>query len=78
MFIVFRPDAFRMVYGFDSKRFYMYLEDVDICERLWGNGWSVMLNPKVSVTHYAQRSSHKKLKYMRLHIISTIRYFFGL
>lgn len=42
MFIAFRREAFQQVGGFDSRRFYMYLEDADICRRMGKNNWHVV------------------------------------
>lgn len=78
MFMVFRREAFAMVNGFDSKRFFMYLEDVDICRRLKKTGWRIVLQPALSVVHDAQRASHRSLRHMRWHLISALRYFSGL
>ena len=78
MFVVFRPEAFKGVGGFDDRRFFMYFEDVDICERLWKNGWSVKLQPLTSVIHDAQRQSHRSWKHMRWHLTSAARYLSGL
>ncbi len=78
MFIVFKKEAFESVKGFDSKRFFMYLEDVDICQRLWRSEWTVVANPDFTVTHDAQRASRKSLKHLRWHAISAFRYLSGL
>jgi N-acetylglucosaminyl-diphospho-decaprenol L-rhamnosyltransferase len=78
IFVVFRPEAYRQVAGFDDRRFFMYLEDADICRRLQKDGWQVMLHPKVSVFHTAQRASHRNIRYMRWHIVSAFRYLTGL
>lgn len=77
MFVVFRAKAFGQINGFDSSRFYMYLEDADICYRLNKAGWRVMLNPQVNVIHIAQRESHRKLRYMAWHLVSAFRYLTG-
>lgn len=77
MFVVFRKDVFRSLGGFDDRRFFMYMEDVDICRRLNSAGFSVLLNPKVSVIHMAQRASHRNFKHMRWHAISAFRYLTG-
>jgi GT2 family glycosyltransferase len=74
MFVMFRPQAFRELNGFDDKRFFMYMEDVDICERLGNQGWSVLLQPRTSVVHAAQRASHRNMKHLRWHIVSAFRY----
>lgn len=78
MFVVFRPEAFKAIGGFDDRRFFMYFEDVDICARLWRRGWSVILQPQVSVIHDAQRASHRSLKHLRWHLHSAARYLTGL
>ena len=73
MFIVFRREAFAAVRGFD-ERFFMYYEDVDICRRLRAQGWSIMLQPAAVVVHDAQRASHRRLRHMRWHVASALRY----
>lgn len=78
MFIVFRRVAYIDVGGFDSSRFFMYYEDVDICERLWKKGWSVVLDPRFTVVHDAQRASHRNIRHMRWHFTSALRYLVGL
>lgn len=78
MFIVFRPEAYREINGFDEHRFFMYLEDADICHRLHNNGWGVLVNPFVSVIHMAQRASRRSLRHMRWHVVSALRYLTGL
>lgn len=78
MFVVFRPEAYRAVRGFDDRRFFMYMEDVDICDRLGRAGWQVLLQPAVSVIHDARRASRKSLKHMRWHLTSAARYLTGL
>ncbi|MEJ7138190.1 glycosyltransferase [Amphibiibacter pelophylacis] len=78
MFVVFRTEAYRKINGFDDHRFFMYLEDADICRRLHKNGWGVLVNPFVSVTHMAQRASRRNLTHMRWHAVSALRYLTGL
>ena len=73
MFIVFRREAFAAARGFD-ERFFMYYEDVDICRRLWTRGWSIVLQPAAVVVHDAQRASHRRLRHMRWHAASALRY----
>lgn len=73
MFLLFRASAFRDVGGFDDK-FHLYYEDVDICTRLWHAGWKVMLSPQASVIHSAQRTSHRRPRYMAWHATSMARY----
>ena len=42
-----------------DERFYMYCEDVDICQRAWEGGWEVVYAPEAVVTHAIGRSSDK-------------------
>lgn len=78
MFMMFKRDVFRKVNGFNSRRFFMYYEDVDICRRIHDSGFKVIYNPSVSVVHYAQRSSRKNFKHFIWHITSMFRYLFGI
>ena len=78
MFVVFRRESYQAVCGFDNQRFFMYLEDVDICWRLKEKGWRVVLQPSVTVIHDAQRASRRSLRHMRWHITSAFRYLTGL
>jgi GT2 family glycosyltransferase len=48
---MFRRSALEQVSGFD-ERFFMYAEDMDICRRLGRSGWSVYLDPRLTVEHF--------------------------
>jgi N-acetylglucosaminyl-diphospho-decaprenol L-rhamnosyltransferase len=51
-----RRTAFEAVGGFDPA-FFMYVEDVDLCWRLWRAGWTVGYEPGGLVTHTIGGSS---------------------
>ena len=74
MFMLWRAETFRKIGGFDEG-FFLYYEDVDICVRLRRAGFRVLLIPAVKVTHYAQRVSHRNVRYLRWHLTSMLRYF---
>lgn len=74
MFLIFKASTFRELGGFDED-FFLYYEDVDICSRLWQGGRSVIFHPDVMVIHDAQRASRKKLRYLKWHLNSMMRYF---
>ena len=74
MFMLFKVDAFQHIGGFDEV-FFLYYEDVDICSRLWLDGFSVQVNPLITVVHDARRDSRRKLKYFYWHIVSMCRFF---
>ena len=42
-----------------DERFYMYCEDVDLCQRAWDSGREVVYAPSAVVTHAIGRSSDK-------------------
>lgn len=73
MFVVFDRDAYIKVGGFD-ERYFMYLEDTDICRRLGLAGWRVLLQPSSKVIHDAQRSSRRSLQHLSWHLASAIRF----
>lgn len=74
MCMLFPRQAFAEVDGFDT-RYHLYYEDVDICSRLWLSGYTVMVDPRFSIIHAAQRSSHRNLRYARWHLQSMLRFF---
>ncbi len=73
MFLLFPASVFGELGGFDEG-FFLYYEDVDICTRLWKSGRRVILHPGVTVIHAAQRTSRRKLRYMKWHLTSMARY----
>lgn len=75
MFVVFRSAAFRRVDGFDT-RYFMYMEDADICRRLRRIGLRTILCPPVSVIHEARRASRRELRHLRWHLASAFRFLF--
>lgn len=73
MFMLLPSAAFRAVNGFDS-RFFLYYEDVDLCARLGHAGYSVLLEPGVSIVHDAHRSSRHSPRYFLWHLRSLLRF----
>lgn len=73
MFVMFNADAYRAVHGFDT-RYFMYLEDVDICKRLNAAGQRVLWVPGCAVTHNAQRASQRSWQHRRWHLRSVWRF----
>lgn len=35
-----------------DERFFMYAEDMELCHRVWRNGWRVRYDPRMSIVHY--------------------------
>jgi GT2 family glycosyltransferase len=73
MFMLFRSDVFAKVGGFDT-RYFMYLEDTDICRRLQNKGLRIVLHPESSVIHDARRASRKSFRHFVWHLSSAFRY----
>jgi N-acetylglucosaminyl-diphospho-decaprenol L-rhamnosyltransferase len=48
--VLLRREALDAVGAFD-ERFFMYVEDVDLCTRLHGGGWDVLFSPELEVVH---------------------------
>ena len=76
MFMVFSKYNYSLVSGFDQDKYFMYLEDVDICKRLAINLISVSLNTETTVNHDAQRNSRKNIKHFYWHLTSLIKFLF--
>lgn len=75
MFVVYRSAAFEGIGGFDP-RYFMYMEDADICLRLKRAGWRTVLQPACSVVHDARRASRRSLRHLRWHLASAFRFLF--
>jgi N-acetylglucosaminyl-diphospho-decaprenol L-rhamnosyltransferase len=73
--MLLRREAYDEVGGFDA-RYFMYVEDVDLCTRLRKAGWTVMFSPEVEVVHEVGVSSRSMPKRMAMeHSRSIYRYF---
>lgn len=76
MFMLFRAAAFTRLGGFDAA-YFLYYEDVDICQRARRAGMQVAVCPSVSAVHDARRDSHRNLRHLRWHLSSMLRYLVG-
>ena len=76
--MLFDVSKFKQLNGFDSNRFFMYYEDVDLCLRIKKSGYKVVLNPKENVVHDLGEKSRRNFKHMRWHLFSMFRYLTGL
>lgn len=74
MFLFMRTDTFQNLDGFD-ERYYLYFEDVDFSTRARLAGYRLLLDPSLQVQHDAHRASEKRLRYLRWHVQSAIRFF---
>lgn len=72
-FLVVRTDLFKELGGFD-ERFFLYLEDTDLCRRVWEKSCLVYC-PDAEVIHKWERGSHKNRKLLKIHMQSMFAYF---
>lgn len=72
-FSVIRTSVLRNVAGFD-ERFFMYLEDVDLCRRI-GKISTLIYYPKVKIVHNYEKGSYKNKKLLLYHVKSAFQYF---
>ena len=72
-FIFVRTDILKNIGVFD-ERYFMYMEDYDLCRRI-GKKYKVVFYPKVNIVHEHGKASYKSRKMMIIHIKSAIKYF---
>ncbi|MBM3685197.1 MAG: glycosyltransferase family 2 protein [Actinobacteria bacterium] len=72
--LLFRREAFEAVGGFDPA-YFMFFEDVDVCDRLGRAGWQVVHAPDALVRHVGGHSWRDQPGIMiKAHHASAIRY----
>lgn len=72
-FSAVRTADFRAVGGFDEK-YFMYVEDADLTQRLLRRG-KVYLLPQFEAVHVWHREAHRNLRHFRWQTRSMLRYF---
>ncbi len=72
-FMFIRCSLLNEVKGFD-ERFFMYVEDVDLCRRIGERARTVCL-PYLAISHEFSRGSYHDSKLLKHHLLSMIRYF---
>jgi N-acetylglucosaminyl-diphospho-decaprenol L-rhamnosyltransferase len=75
MFLLFKSNDYRCVGGFEV-RYFMYLEDADICRRLNLKGLPVIVISKIEAIHDARRATGRSFKHFCWHVSSLIRFLF--
>ena len=73
-FMLFKTTDLKNLKGFD-ERFFLYMEDADICRRIDEIGKKKLYYPKVEIIHHHQQGSSKSLKLFIIHASSAIKYF---
>jgi GT2 family glycosyltransferase len=72
-FMFIRSATLREV-GFFDERYFMYMEDVDLCRRIGAKNKTVFY-PEVAITHGYAKGSYRDPKLLKYHLQSAFRYF---
>lgn len=72
-FMFIRTEVFSNVGLFD-ERYFLYLEDTDLCRRI-NEDYRTVYFPKVSIIHGYSKASYKSLRLMKFHLKSSMQYF---
>jgi len=73
-FLLFKTSVFSQLNGFD-KRYFLYMEDVDICRKLDALTLKKRYVPRVSITHQHRQGSKKQVNLFFIHLQSVGKYF---
>ena len=73
VFLVFKSSTFEELKGFDTK-FFMYVEDCDLCMRARKLGKNLNDLISLRVLHNAQRASSYNINHLKWHISSLVKY----
>lgn len=73
-FMLLKTKDFIALKGFDT-RYFMYMEDADLCRQIKQLGKSILFYPKQKIIHKHNRGSAKSLKLFFFHISSAVKYF---
>lgn len=73
-FQLYKTQDFIKLNGFD-ERYFLYMEDVDICKKIDELDKLKLYYPKEQITHVLKQGSSKDLKLFFMHTSSAIKYF---
>jgi GT2 family glycosyltransferase len=73
-FQLYKTDDFVELKGFD-ERYFLYMEDVDICRKIDELGKKKLYHPEELILHVLKQGSAKNLKLFLRHTSSVIKYF---
>tara|TARA_R110001632_G_scaffold101693_1_gene209575 strand:- start:1956 stop:2735 length:780 start_codon:yes stop_codon:yes gene_type:complete len=73
-FHLYKTEDFLEIGGFDN-RYFLYMEDIDICKKIDAKGTRKMYFPEVEITHVLKQGSSKDYKLFFRHTTSMIKYF---
>jgi GT2 family glycosyltransferase len=73
-FHLYKTNDFLVLNGFD-ERYFLYMEDVDICKKIDKLGKKKLYFPQEEITHVLKQGSSKSIKLFIIHASSAIKYF---
>ncbi|WP_158840388.1 glycosyltransferase family 2 protein [Polaribacter sp. L3A8] len=73
-FMLFKTADFKNLKGFD-ERYFLYMEDADICRKIDDSGKKKLYYPNIEIIHQHQKGSSKNIKLFFYHLASAIKYF---
>ncbi|NVO86110.1 glycosyltransferase family 2 protein [Hymenobacter terrestris] len=73
--MVLKRSVYQKLGGFDEK-FFLYIEDADLCLRCWAAGHAVVYCPQAVCIHDHQRASMKGVNKLLWFHVKSITYFF--
>ena len=73
-FQLFKTKDFVSLKGFD-ERYFLYMEDVDICRKIDETGKKKMYYPKEQIIHVLKKGSNKNIHLFFIHFKSAFKYF---
>lgn len=72
--VALRREAFDQIGGFDDG-FFFFVEDVDLCRRMWNAGWEVWFEPRAVAVHaWGTSWTQRPLRFLWIHQRSLMRY----
>lgn len=72
-FLSFTSNSYKLLGGFNSKKYYMYCEDVDICLRAHNLKYTLFLNKNFKAYHTGKRKSKSNISHFMMHVSSLIK-----
>jgi GT2 family glycosyltransferase len=72
-FMFFKTDDLKFINGFD-ERYFLYMEDADICRKIYEVGKKILYFPNVEIVHQHQKGSSKSIKLFLFHLSSAVKY----
>lgn len=73
-FMLFKTEDFLKIKGFD-ERYFLYMEDIDVCKKIDAIGNKKMYYPNVEIKHVLKKGSSRDVKLFFSHINSVFKYF---